>query len=443
MAKKATVLTEGIRKAFTYSSQYDEESDGDIAVPATDFYSLAARSILRRILSVKHVVSISSSYTESDSSSNERQQFTCIGRGSCGTIWNQPVSEIVFKTSPDQRALWADFHQTNKVHNSFIRYKELMESTFPDVIVPRVSKASRFFTSSNKWWETALEKFPSGGMPNPDSTAIQFGLIPPILSKAREALIHLYFDPAYHEKALADPENKDCLVRLYFGTNRGSVDTWPTSLRNFELYLDMAQDLGLDVETITQEMAISLALMHWDAKCDGMDAEWVLGSAAREEVLGYSDPNFLTKEATDLEPHFKRTTNLWILDFDKSRPIEYDETCIPLLLGGVTANDPYLPNPKRSPKRLYQLLAETYLVASQIILRREDPREEVLELPRLFLNAWEAWAEEPEDLGFDLEGWDCDDSNTWDEDEYDEEEEEDDNDDSDSSHNEDENGNDE
>ncbi|KAK2811651.1 hypothetical protein FQN50_001993 [Emmonsiellopsis sp. PD_5] len=50
--------------------------------------------------------------------------------------------------------------------------------------------------------------------------------------------------------------------------------TWRNSLRNFELYLDVANDLNLDMQLVMKEMAVSLAIIHWQAKCDGMDPEW-------------------------------------------------------------------------------------------------------------------------------------------------------------------------
>ncbi|KAK2793364.1 hypothetical protein FQN52_001501 [Onygenales sp. PD_12] len=204
--------------------------------------------------------------------------------------------------------------------------------------------------------------------------------------------------------------------------------TWRNSLRNFELYLGVANDLNLDVQLITKEMAVSLAIIHWEAKCDGMDAEWVLGSAASKEFLPEIDDDFLNKEMVDIGPDFKkRGTYLWALDFDKTRRIQYDSTCIPLLLGGVTANDPYLPNPKHSPKPLYYLFKKTYLEASDIILRRNRPTKDVLALPQQFLRAWEDWSKEPEDIGFELDGWgdngdDGDDEDEDEEDDFSEEE---------------------
>lgn len=404
-SNRSTTLSEGIERAVEFSQLQERLSSNDASATS----SFSARDVLRHSLSVKSVISSSSSFAErmNAARSHENQKFICIGRGSCGTIWEQPGTEDAFKTSPYSNALWVDFLLTNRVHNAFLRVQELMESTFTGITVPRVPKASRFFTPSNQWWNFNRGKFPLDDVPHDSSAAMRVHRVLPLPSHVREALIQMYFDPNDRARALADPQNKDCLVRLYFGENSKSRhSTWRTSLRNFELFLDMAQHLQLDVELITQEMAVSLAAIHWEGKCDGMDAEWVLGSAASVEFVAESDDIHDLNTMKDVEPDFKRrATYLWVLDFDKARRIEYDESCIPLLLGSVTANDPYLPNPKVSPKPLYQLLVRTYLQASEIILKPHSSRAEVLELPKKFIQAWEDWAKEPEDLGFDLDGW--------------------------------------
>ncbi|KAK2772179.1 hypothetical protein FQN53_004710 [Emmonsiellopsis sp. PD_33] len=368
------------------------------------------KEVLQRSLSVNTVVSTGSSFAERMNAARyiKGQKYVCIGRGSCGTVWEQPGTEIAYKTSPHHRALWADFHLTNQVHTSFLQVEHLMETAFPGITVPRVPSASHFFTPASPWWDAVESKFPSGEVLKGAHAAMQMHRILPLPSNTREALIQLYFDPKKQGKASADPENIDCLVRVYLGAYGGHIGkgTWRNSLRNFELYLDMANDLNLDVQLITKEMAVSLAIIHWQAKCDGMDAEWVLGSAASKEFLPEIDDDFLNKEMVDIGPDFKkRGTYLWVLDFDKTRRIQYDSTCIPLLLGGVTANDPYLPNPKHSPKPLYYLFKKTYLEASDIILRRNRPTKDVLALPQQFLRAWEDWSKEPEDIGFELDGW--------------------------------------
>lgn len=100
----------------------------------------------------------------------------------------------------------------------------------------------------------------------------------------REALIELYFDDneEIHEKTKNDVNNKDCLVRIYLGENETPKQTTGCydSLRNFPMRLNMVEDIRLDKFALGTEMAIALAVIHWQARIDGMDIEFVLGSAA-------------------------------------------------------------------------------------------------------------------------------------------------------------------
>ncbi|PGH15684.1 hypothetical protein AJ79_02278 [Helicocarpus griseus UAMH5409] len=364
-------------------------------------------------------------------------QLYCIGRGSCGTVWGEkqqqneePFSEVAYKASFHERALWRDFNLTNRVHNAFLRMQELMEDFFPGITVPRIPSATHFFKPSSPWW--GAEHSPPMFLP-PEIPADGGGQavmrtqrILPLPSSTREILINSYFDPQSQVAALSNPENKDCLIRLYLGADAGYKFTgdgpWRTSLRNFELYFDMAcalgrlafPDMDLNIRLLAQEMAVGLAIIHWEAKCDGMAADWVLGSPSRSELLLECAEEFETMQIAEVTPNSKkggRSTYLWILDFDKARPIEYDKSCIPLLLGGVTANDPYLPNPKNSPKWLYELFEVTYLQASEEILGRklykatDRERADIMELPYFFMEAWEEWAQYSEDLGVNLERW--------------------------------------
>jgi len=94
---------------------------------------------------------------------------------------------------------------------------------------------------------------------------------------------------------------------------------------------------------------------------------------------------------------------LWILDFDKACVLDFEEDPIPKLKRGVCGNDPYFPHPRQSPD-LYDELAKVYLVVSEIILKSRDMSEDICRLPRRFLDAWEAWAQEDElDIVFNFD----------------------------------------
>lgn len=55
------------------------------------------------------------------------------------------------------------------------------------------------------------------------------------------------------------------------------------SLRNFNLHLDQAQEIGLDTEVPAYALADALAMLHWHTKIDAMDMEFVLGSSPQED----------------------------------------------------------------------------------------------------------------------------------------------------------------
>ena len=81
-------------------------------------------------------------------------------------------------------------------------------------------------------------------------------------------------------QAKSDPDNQDCLIRLYLGARQSES---PDSLRNFPLHLDLLEEIGLDIVAYAASMVIGLAVMHWGAFVNGMDCEFVLGGIADSE----------------------------------------------------------------------------------------------------------------------------------------------------------------
>ncbi|KAK2797105.1 hypothetical protein FQN50_009336 [Emmonsiellopsis sp. PD_5] len=405
----------------------------------------SAKSILRRAFSTIPTNPPPPHHHHHDTHS----PFTCIGRGTCGTVWSLPTPPSpspALKTSPHLTSLQTDFTLTNAVHNAFIATHHLLTTTFPTLTTPLVPKCTHFFPPSDyTWWTTIHPLFPAPDAPNPDtSAAMQMHRIPPLPAQVRMALINAYFHPEARREAFDDPENEDCLVRVYLGATTSRVGrgkNWPSSLRNFEMYLDMAMEVGLDVELIAEEMAVSLAVIHWEAGNDGMDAEWVFGGGtgrgwwypagvvceAVGEEEGLDGRGYMCQQQkvprdddyppTANDPKPRTMPPIYILDFDKARRIQLDDSCIPLLLGGVTANDPYFPNSKSSSVELWGCFREAYRVASEVLLRRGGfgGDEGVMGLPGRFLEAWEGWARGDEDgeLGFEFVGWGEGDEEDW------------------------------
>ena len=124
-------------------------------------------------------------------------------------------------------------------------------------------------------------------------------------------------------------------------------------------------------QPLVTEMAIGLAIIHWQAKVDGMGCEFVLGGAAnngsddrRLDVRLYIED---TAPCNVLLPK-SRPVHLWMLDFDKAStvqltPEDVDRKLVPAFLG----NDPYYPRPD-ADKGLWEEFCASYLKTSHIIL---------------------------------------------------------------------------
>ena len=218
--------------------------------------------------------------------------------------------------------------------------------------------------------------------------------IAPVPRCAREALIRMYFE--YGEEAqraaMRDEENAHCLIRVYLGEREAPdrhLDPYD-SLHNFPLRLNMMEDDGvrLDTAMLAAEMAVGLAVVHWDAQVDAMDAEFVLGTTAsavphEEALAGYAE------DAGRHEVEFlgldRRFIHLWMLDFDKASSIELtsndvDTKLVPAFLG----NDPYYPRPDVD-EDLWKQFCGTYLKASKLILENRS-ESGALHLPQRFLD---------------------------------------------------------
>ena len=163
----------------------------------------------------------------------------------------------------------------------------------------------------------------------------------------------------------------------------------------------MMEELGLDVEGLVGEMAIGLAVLHWEAEVDGMDVEFVLGggasnhdgvneyrdSAVPTDIMESTDPTESVETANPIDTR-PRDVHLWVLDFDKASPIELitiDITTklVPAFLG----NNPYYPRPDID-RRLWDDFCKIYLEASEIILRDKKTSIEsrARDLPQAFLS---------------------------------------------------------
>lgn len=323
-------------------------------------------------------------------STREPQCLRTIGLGSCGTVFEILGTELAYKKGTNEMGIWGDFCRTNKVHNAVRDVRELMHIAFPKSIIPKTPMCHSYHPiSDNEFWSANLQLFPETHRTK--QPLFMVDKIFPLPREFREDLIKLYFDQdeAVQKEARDDEENEHCLVRVYLGERYShshhshEYDT----LRNFPLRLDMMEELNLDIFQLAIEMAIGLAILHWQACVDGMDTEFVIGSSATwdtERPRAYDDvkspPHNV--EAVDFK---RRALHLWMLDFDKATTIEFtehdvDKKLVPAFLG----NDPYYPR-LHVDEELWDDFCDVYLAASEVILRRKRVKKAVLDLPQRFL----------------------------------------------------------
>ena len=322
----------------------------------------------------------------------DRENFRTIGLGSCGSVFELPGTQFAYKKGSIEAEIWRDFCLTNKVHIAVTTVRRVLQITFQDLAIPQTPRCHSYHTADDEafWSANTLSRFPADHRTRKPLFTVD--RILPIPQKSREALINLFFDQSeeIQQEARDDEANKDCLVRTYLG-ERESVEQEESvysSLRNFPLRLNMMEEIGLDILTMAKEIAVGLAIMHWQAKVDAMDVEFVLGSSVtwddHQPVLFHdlsAAPH--TVEAINFK---RRTVHLWMLDFDKSSEISFtthdvDTKLVPAFLG----NDPYYPMP-HVDRELWEGFSGTYIKASEVILRTSKADEGVMGLPKRFLD---------------------------------------------------------
>ncbi|KAL3298118.1 calcineurin-like phosphoesterase [Colletotrichum asianum] len=119
------------------------------------------------------------------------------------------------------------------------------------------------------------------------SNALVSEKIHPFPFRVRKLLLEQLTACEDPQKVAQGHMNTHCLIRAYLGkrkNNRVEEDVRPAhlkklrsfSLRNFPLCVDQMEDLVLNVEGYARAMTDTLAFMHWTAKVDANDVEFVL-----------------------------------------------------------------------------------------------------------------------------------------------------------------------
>ena len=361
-----------------------------------------AQQILNICLSIHPLISTGSSYaseTEATQYTGVDQTFQAIGAGTCGTVFEIPGTLDVVKRAKVgfESPLWNDCVSQKYVCEAFDKHHNMIE----DLRVPRV--VNFIAADDETFWNKHGRRFPEAYQA---PSALYFTQrILPLPTVVRHALIDEYFPDALKLKAKIDIGNKNCLIRLYLGKRRDLTRQKPVraTLLNYNLHLDQMEDLKLNTSFFAAIMGRGLAIMHWEAKIDGEDVEFVLGcsppiamepmSLSAKELESLGKPTSLTPPAFD-----RKVIGMWLLDFNRCNRIPVrgntvEESMIlrrravGLAISAFYKNDPYYPRPLSGDilqESLWNTFKEAYLRTSQAVLREESDTE-IKELPQGFI----------------------------------------------------------
>ena len=380
---------------FPTSLQLSNLLEDPVCAPGpTSSYPRDADHGLNKMLSLRREVStsIASSAAEHQGTTQMRddESFRKIGAGACGAVFAQDGRSLAIKLAKaEDLDLWNDYVMHSSIAEYFSAYK-IDEIKIPACYYFVPKDESQYFAKRPSLVEAAT---PVCNLP---TSALVTERIMPLPQTTRALLIEKYCAPRNKEKALADPANEDCLVRPYLGSTQGKGGQMFFSLRNFKMHLNQMVEIDLDVKAMARRMAIAMAIMHWGAKTDARDIEFVLGSSTeqlplataadgieRMKPLTYTGP-----PSRSDEDFFRRSTELWVLDFNQVRAITLDEAGVAQAVEAARINDPYLPKPlQETPieKEVWNAFVVSYLEASGTILEDEEYGQDVLSWPAMFL----------------------------------------------------------
>ncbi|KAH7116859.1 zinc finger protein-domain-containing protein [Dendryphion nanum] len=349
--------------------------------------NLSSKATLKKFLSIRSVVSTTSSFADDQQSTVWNQgPYRRIGAGTCAYVVDIPGANQILKVAkhPGQSTdqLWEDYLAHNRV--SFV-FDKIGRSN----IAVHVPKLFWFVSASDEaWWESNLPRFPKDDQNA--SNLLCAERILPLPRPIRHALIDEFCPQRIREKTKADPSSADCLVRLYLGKRRPRPSNF-FQLRNFPMFLDQMESLGLDVISYAEQIAEALAVMHWAVGLDANDVEFVLGSSPAGTAFSVGTCNILPATHT---PHqlkntprntstwsshvndfHKRIVHVWMFDFNRCRDFSKDDSGIDQLVHSFYINDPYYPRPlvsSQEDQELWKAFKNKYLLTSKKVNGNTD-----------------------------------------------------------------------
>ncbi|KAK3364192.1 hypothetical protein B0T25DRAFT_627982 [Lasiosphaeria hispida] len=359
---------------------------------ATDLASLPPTTVMKRSLTVRSVVSTSSSFALRSQRAVGRpdlQEIIEIGKGLQGAVFEQVGKSWAMKKEHGHNATLrtnlvheASLHRS--VYHAFAKYDAVIRS---EVKVPQLL---RIILDTDPFWDENLGKFPTEY--RQPGTMVQMERILPLPKIIRRSLIAQFYptngvplDATSVDEILNETANKHCLARTYLGRKTGPISpSRGFSLRNMPLYLDAMLTLELDVKGLATAMGEAFAIMHWGAGVDGDDVEFVLGtSALKEESQG---------GALDFQ---HRAVGFYLLDFGQCDAVDLEgekDHVYQAFKGAMVTGDNqlFIPHFQRS-RHVFESFRDGYIAAAAVIM--EEKRINKFDAVE-FMREYEEYAEE-------------------------------------------------
>ncbi|KAK5996374.1 hypothetical protein PT974_01708 [Cladobotryum mycophilum] len=246
-----------------------------------------------------------------------------------------------------------------------LAYKTTRNKHYQNFNIP---ESIGFLDSQNvEAWSRILPRLPGGYAP---CNAIISEKIMPVNLSVRKLLVQKFIPGVDAEQVLTSRNNEHCLIRPYLGRRRhrrresqSSTDTprrrlQVFSLRNFPLHVDQMEEVQINPSFYAEAMADALAFLHWVAKVDGNDVEFVLAEPRSQPTAKTTS----SSKSDVLGPHA-----MWVLDFDCFKDLTFDENGIGQACRCFWRNDPFYPRPGSSnttDQWLWKIFEQRFLEAT-------------------------------------------------------------------------------
>lgn len=377
-------LTDSLKSLMPSGLRYAGDVSGLNFLDETSLRQYGPEQVLNRMLSTKSYISTSSSLAAKNQAAYdipELRAFTQVGRGQCGTVWALTGTTEVLKVMNEGKRdqLYNDYCKHCRVDDAL---RDTLSGFRRNINLPSIG--TWVAPSNEMFWDGHRSHFPESFV-QPTSGFLSERIFPVPLP-VRSAIVDAFAPKdikTRKESFLSQQENKDCLIRIYLGRRQSRSTSNTFRLRNFDMTVNEMEFLRLDIVLYAETLAQTLAIIHWKAKLDGNDVEFVFGSAPRQKrrptTAELEATNSIDVDKLVSEVDFRhRSIGIWLLDFDQCKDFPENLDGVKQLERSFYFNDPYFPRPiSGHPKdvALWNTFKESYLVTSAALTTSDMPKQ--------------------------------------------------------------------